>query len=151
MAPVVPLIYLEIIMEGVLRGLGSHNFSTVNYLAEYIVRISVLLICVPMFGFYGIVASYLACNLSGNAVRLFFVLRLTGLKPVWKRIILRPAFTLLIVWQILLLLRHTAAWLMLPEFAVMILCAAAGGILYAALLHLINQPRKGMVLQPASE
>lgn len=96
MAPIVPFIYLEIILEGILRGLGRQNFSSVNYLAEYIVRISVLLICVPLFGFYGIVLSYVACNLSGNAVRLYFVLRVTGLKPVWKRILLFPVTALFI-------------------------------------------------------
>lgn len=104
MAPVIPLIYLEIIMEGVLRGLGKQSFSSLNYLAEYTVRISVLLICVPLFGFYGIVASYMACNLTGNAVRLFFVLRLTGLRPSWRRILLRPAFSLLLSWQLSALL-----------------------------------------------
>ncbi len=140
MAPVVPFIYLEIIMEGVLRGLGRHNFSSINYLAEYIVRISVLLICVPMFGFYGIVASYLACNLSGNAVRLFFVLRLTGLKPVWKRILIRPAFALLAAWQIMLLTDRLITRLQLPELCNMFGCAALGGILYYAILHVINQP-----------
>ena len=96
MAPIVPFIYLEIILEGILRGLGRQNFSSVNYLAEYIVRISVLLICVPLFGFYGIVLSYVACNLSGNAVRLYFVLHMTGLKPVWKRILLFPLTALFI-------------------------------------------------------
>lgn len=100
MAPVVPFIYLEIIMEGILRGLGKQNFSSLNYLAEYMVRISVLLICVPLFGFYGIVASYMACNLSGNIVRLFFVLRLTGLKPNWKRILLQPIFAVTFSWQL---------------------------------------------------
>ena len=35
MAPIVPFIYLEIILEGILRGLGRQNFSSVNYLAEY--------------------------------------------------------------------------------------------------------------------
>ena len=96
MAPIVPFSYLEIILEGILRGLGKQNFSSVNYLAEYIVRISVLLICVPLFGFYGIMLSYIACNLSGNAVRLYFVLRVTGLKPVWKRILFTPLSALLI-------------------------------------------------------
>ncbi len=94
MAPIVPFIYLEIIMEGILRGMGKQNFSSFNYLAEYVVRISVLLICVPLFGFYGIVASYLACNLSGNAVRFCFVRRVTGLRPNWKQIFFYPAFSL---------------------------------------------------------
>lgn len=142
MAPVVPFIYLEIIMEGVLRGLGKHNFSSVNYLAEYIVRISVLLICVPMFGFYGIVASYLACNLIGNAVRLFFVIRHTGLKPVWKRILFRPAFLLFAIWQIMLLTDHLILRLKLPQLVSMIACAVVGGCLYDILLRFINSPRQ---------
>ena len=99
-----------------------------------------LLICVPMFGFYGIVASYLACNLSGNAVRLFFVLRLTGLKPVWKRILIRPAFALLAAWQIMLLTDRLITRLQLPELCNMFGCAALGGILYYAILHVVNQP-----------
>lgn len=130
MAPVVPFIYLEIIMEGILRGLGKHNFSSVNYLAEYLVRISVLLICVPLFGFYGIVASYMACNLSGNAVRLFFVLRQADLKPVWSRIIVRPLFALVICWQICVLAEYLLLRFHFAPLAVLI-----GGILGSALLY----------------
>lgn len=142
MAPVVPFIYLEIIMEGVLRGLGKHNFSSVNYLAEYIVRISVLLICVPMFGFYGIAASYLACNLSGNAVRLFFVIRMTGLKPVWKRILLRPAIALFGAWQIMLLISKICIILRFSAYAVMAVCAVISGLCYAAMLYLMNRKNR---------
>lgn len=141
MAPVVPFIYLEIILEGVLRGLGKHNFSTLNYFGEYIVRISVLLICVPMFGFYGIAASYLACNLCGNTVRIFFVLRMTGLKPVWKRILIHPAIAVFGTWQITILLTKVCANLHMPAFAIMILCGIFGGSLYMMLLRLLNQPQ----------
>ena len=129
-------------MEGVLRGLGKHNFSSVNYLAEYIVRISVLLICVPMFGFYGIAASYLACNLSGNAVRLFFVIRMTGLKPVWKRILLRPAIALFGAWQIMLLISKICIMLRFSAYAVMAVCAVISGLCYAAMLYLMNRKNR---------
>ena len=136
MAPIVPFIYLEIILEGILRGLGRQNFSSVNYLAEYIVRISVLLICVPLFGFYGIVLSYVACNLSGNAVRLYFVLRVTGLRPVWKRILLFPMTALFIS-------------LLIPKLAARLtsgsgLCAIPAAILSAAvywgIVYLLSTP-----------
>ena len=80
LSPAVPFIYLEIILEGILRGMGKHVFSSVNYLAEYTVRISVLLVCVPLFGFYGIVASYLASNIIGNISRLVMIIRVTGLR-----------------------------------------------------------------------
>ena len=141
MAPVVPLIYLEIILEGVLRGLGKQNFSSLNYLAEYTVRISVLLICVPLFGFYGIVASYLACNVTGNAVRIFFVLRSTGLRPRWGRILLRPAFALVLSWQITALVLAVLRFLHLPELPEMILFALLCGGLYLFLLRVLDQLR----------
>ncbi len=139
MGPVVPFIYLEIIMEGILRGLGKQNFSSLNYLAEYVVRISVLLISVPLFGFYGIVASYMACNLSGNAVRLFFVLRLTGLKPEWKRILVYPLFSLILSWQftqLLLWIFGGKSWSPTIYFAVFaVLC----GLLDLFLLRVISE------------
>lgn len=143
MAPVVPFIYLEIILEGVLRGLGRHNFSTLNYLAEYVVRISVLLICVPLFGFYGIVASYMACNLTGNAVRLFFVLRTTKLKPVWKRIVIRPLFSIVLSWQISILLCYLLQKIGAPDSITMPVYAIACGCIYWMLLRYLNRmPQK---------
>ena len=80
LAPAVPFIYLEIILEGILKGMGRHVFSSVNYLVEYTIRITVLLVCVPIFGFYGIVASYLASNIIGNTSRMVMILKITGLR-----------------------------------------------------------------------
>ncbi len=138
MAPVVPFIYLEIILEGILRGLGKQNFSSVNYLAEYIVRISVLLICVPMFGFYGIAASYLACNISGNAVRLCMVFRLTGLKPVWRKIFVRPLFALLFSSQITFLMMYLLRKLPAAPLVLMAVQIALCGGIYLLILRFLN-------------
>lgn len=139
MSPVIPFIYLEIILEGVLRGLGKQNFSSLNYFAEYTVRISVLLICVPLFGFYGIVASYMACNLTGNAVRLFFVMRLTGLRPSWKRILVRPGFALILSWQITNLIWLAVRHLQISALVQMILYGCFCGAGYWFLLRVCDQ------------
>lgn len=79
-APVVPFIYLEIVLEALIKGMGLQAFSSLNYLSEYIIRISVVLIFVPRFGFYGIVASYYLSNIIGNTSRLIKILRFTGLR-----------------------------------------------------------------------
>lgn len=76
LSPVVPFIYLEITLESILKGLGKHGFSSINYIAEYIIRISTLLICVPIFHFYGIVISYYVSNIVGNTSRLYKVYNL---------------------------------------------------------------------------
>ena len=57
--------------------MGKHSFSSVNYLVEYTIRISVLLICVPIFGFYGIVISYLTSNIICNTTRLIMIIKIT--------------------------------------------------------------------------
>ena len=93
LSPAVPFIYLEIILEGILRGMGKHVFSSLNYLAEYTIRISVLLICVPLFGFYGIVASYLASNIIGNISRLIMIIKTTGLRLSFTESIAVPVIS----------------------------------------------------------
>ncbi len=80
LAPVVPFIYFEIILEAIIKGAGRQRFSSMNYLAEYAVRITVVLVCIPLFGFYGIVMSYYTSNVFGNCMRFREVLRITGLR-----------------------------------------------------------------------
>lgn len=76
-APVVPFIYMEIILEALIKGMGLQGFSSLNYLAEYAIRISVVLVFVPRFSFYGIVASYYASNVIGNCARFVKIMKYT--------------------------------------------------------------------------
>lgn len=77
-APVVPFIYMEIVLESIIKGLGLQSFSSVNYLCEYVIRIAAVLILIPHIGFYGIVVSYYASNIFGNCCRFIKVTRATG-------------------------------------------------------------------------
>lgn len=90
LAPVVPFIYLEIILEAIIKGTGRQQFSMLNYLAEYAVRISTVLIFVPLIGFYGIVVSYYASNIFGNCMRLIKTFKITELSSCSKELILYP-------------------------------------------------------------
>lgn len=100
LAPAVPFIYLEIILEGILRGMGKHSFSSLNYLVEYTIRISVVLICVPVFGFYGIVASYLASNIICNISRLVMIMKITKVKFCFSDNIVIPVISAVLSAQI---------------------------------------------------
>lgn len=90
LAPIVPFIYLEIILEAVIKGTGKQQFSMLNYLAEYAVRISVVLIFIPIMGFYGIVLSYYASNVFGNCMRFIKVCKITEFLPDWKEMLIYP-------------------------------------------------------------
>lgn len=100
LAPVVPFIYLEIVLEALIKGMGKQNFSSLNYFAEYIIRISVVLICIPLFGFYGIVLSYYASNVFGNCNRFRKVCKTAKLKPKWMTIVGIPLISVLFAFQV---------------------------------------------------
>lgn len=104
LAPVVPFIYLEIVLESILKGIGAQAFSSLNYLAEYVIRISVVLIFVPVMGFYGIVLSYYASNICGNISRLVMALRRTGMRPKFRQLLGIPVFSFLLSSQLCALL-----------------------------------------------
>lgn len=89
-APVVPFIYMEIVLEALIKGLGLQAFSSINYLAEYVIRISAVLILVPRFGFAGIAVSYYASNIFGNISRLIKLLRHTGVRFRLFKMLLSP-------------------------------------------------------------
>lgn len=137
LAPVIPFIYLEIVLEGILRGMGRQNFSSVNYLAEYMIRISVLLICVPIFGFYGILASYYASNVIGNLVRLWMVRRLAGGIP-WGPLLLRPGIALFAAWQCGMLLCGLLRLFALPLWAEPAVFLVLGGAVYLFVLQVLD-------------
>lgn len=89
-APVVPFIYMEIVLEALIKGLGLQSFSSLNYLVEYVIRISAVLILVPHLGFAGIAVSYYASNIFGNTSRLVKILRFTGVEFRPVRMVLSP-------------------------------------------------------------
>ncbi len=80
LAPVIPFIYLEIVLEGLLKGMGRQNFSTVNSLAEYTIRIACVIIFVGKIGFSGVLVSYYASNIISNIARIIVVCRESGLR-----------------------------------------------------------------------
>ena len=90
LCPVIPFIYLEIVLEGILKGLGMQNFSTVNSAVEYILRITAVVVCVPLFGFNGILVSYFVSNVLCNIVRIVAVLKATKLQFDFVRFLLIP-------------------------------------------------------------
>jgi stage V sporulation protein B len=87
---VVPFIYMEIILEGILRGLGKQGFSTVNSLFEYIIRIGTVIIATRFLGFYGVLLSYYLSNIVSNIVRAVKVCKTVNLKFNAVEYLLKP-------------------------------------------------------------
>lgn len=90
MFPVIPFIYLEIILESILKGLGKQNFSTVNSLCEYIIRIVCVVVFVNRYGFTGVLISYYASNIYSNIIRIAVVCRTSDIHFSIKKFLIIP-------------------------------------------------------------
>ena len=132
-----PFIYLEIVLESIIKGIGAQAFSSLNYLCEYVIRISIVLVCFPLFGFYGIVLSYYASNICGNVSRLVLVFRRTKLRPEPVRLLGIPLFAAVFAAQganMVFLLLHVQPGGSVPG---MILFAMLACVLYLAVQRIL--------------
>ena len=76
-------------------------------MAEYIVRISCVLIFIPIMGFYGIVLSYYASNIFGNISRLLHVIKKTGMEFSLVKLFGIPIFSAVLSAELMKMLFHT--------------------------------------------
>lgn len=125
MFPVVPFIYLEIVLEGIIKGLGKQNFSTLNSLCEYIIRILCVIIFVKLFGFTGVLISYYASNIYSNIVRIAFVCKTTGIPFDIGAYIVKPFILCFFCCQIALAATRFIAFSSLLLETIIYLCTAA--------------------------
>ncbi|MDR0992482.1 MAG: oligosaccharide flippase family protein [Ruminococcus sp.] len=88
---VIPFIYMEIVLEGILKGLGRQGFSTVNSLIEYIIRIVCVIVFVHFYGFAGVLISYYASNIFSNIARIIAVCKWTGVRFSFTNLLVMPA------------------------------------------------------------
>lgn len=143
LCPVIPFIYLEIVLEGILKGLGKQNFCTLNSIAEYIFRISAVLICIPLIGYWGIIVSYFVSNILCNLTRIAKVLKTTSQKFDFCRYIFIPLLSAVISGKIALLAdRYIPAELSFFSLFIVIVIGAAVFLLSEILLGkmLIEKP-----------
>lgn len=138
LAPVVPFIYLELILEGIIKGLGKHSFSSVNYLAEYIIRISSLLIFTPLTGAYGIAISYYLSNIICNISRIIMISRTYGISLNIFRFLVTPGFSIAVAWQGATLVKNLTHFENTGKIPEMILFSLAELLLYLLFLSLFK-------------
>jgi len=139
LAPVVPFIYLEIVLEGIIKGLGKHSFSSLNYLAEYVIRISALLVFTPLTGFYGIAISYYLSNIICNISRIVLISRTLDIKFSLKSYIAVPLTAIIFSWQLTTIIRHFTGFDRLGEIPEIAVYTVTSLVLYLFFLKLIRQ------------
>ena len=95
LGPVMPFLYLESMVDGVLKGMDE-QISTFKYgLWDSMLRIGAILLLLPRFGMKGFLLVMICSNLLTCGLNYRCMVRTARLEQHWGRWLLRPAAALL--------------------------------------------------------
>ncbi len=135
LSPIVPLMYLDSISDGILKGLDQQNFSFKTSISDSLIRIVLILAVLPRFGLAGFIgimyfSNLLTCFL--NVKRLIKITR-AGIKPLTDLILpLATAFTVTLLCSTLLGLLRLSNILVY----IILLCGTSISLYFVILLFL---------------
>lgn len=93
LAPLLPLMYTESVIVGILRGLGEQNSSLRYGIADSVLRIILIIIAVPERGLTGFMLVMTASNLLTPLLHMRRLHRVTGLRFEWSKWLIKPFFS----------------------------------------------------------
>jgi len=90
LAPLIPMMYLDAVVDGMLKGLDRQLSVLRCNLVDSLIRVAMVLILVPVFGFHGFIVVMYISNILDPAVSLVMLLRVTGIGLKTADWVLKP-------------------------------------------------------------
>lgn len=91
LGPLMPFMYLESMVDGILKGLGEQYASFRYSVIDSVLRIVMIVVLLPRFGMAGFLFVMLVSNLLTSSLNYFRLLRTAQMKTDWMRWVLKPA------------------------------------------------------------
>lgn len=95
LGPLMPFMYLESIVDGILKGLGEQLASFRYSVIDSVLRIIMIAALLPRFGMAGFLFVMLVSNLLTSSLNFIRLLRVAKIRPEWMRWIVKPVFSFL--------------------------------------------------------
>ena len=137
LGPLMPFMYMESMVDGILKGLGE-QLSSFRYTAlDSVVRIALIYLLLPRFGMQGFLFAMLVSNLLTSLLNLHRLLHVTGLRVQWLRWVIKPVFSFLCAGAACrFVLQPLTQRLGLPLLAWAVLGAVFTSVIYALFIWL---------------
>lgn len=98
LGPLAPCMYLESMVDGILRGLGE-QMATFRYsVTDSVLRIAGVVVLAPRFGMWGFLFVMIFSNLFTCTLNLWRLLKVTGIRPAWGQLAVKPLAALAAAW-----------------------------------------------------
>ena len=138
LAPIMPFMYLESVVDGLLKGLDQQVSSLKYSVLDSVLRITAIFFLVPMRGMQGFLFVMIVSNILTSLLNIRRLLVVTGIRMQWGQWLLKPLLAMTAGGVAALGLQMLLNEAFLPLLAVILLAAAAGVLLYALLLFLFG-------------
>ncbi len=96
LAPVVPLMYLDSVVDGILKGLNEQTSYFVFNLIDSILRVILTFVLLPLYGIMGMVAVIIISELLNTTMSLWRLLSVTQIKIHPWQILIQPTLAILV-------------------------------------------------------
>ena len=132
LAPLMPFLYLESMVDGILKGVGE-QLSTFRYsVCDSVLRILLVLALVPRFGMKGFLFMMLCSNLFTSLLNFRRMLVVTDTPPDWMGWVVKPILSIIGAWT-----GYRALAALIPHTDSLILTLIWGGGVVAVLYLLL--------------
>lgn len=131
LAPIVPFMYLENVIDGILKGLDQQVSSLSYSVLDSVLRITLITFLVPSQGIYGFLIIMVISNLVTSFLKLHRLVKVTSVRIEWGKWMTRPVLAMLISSFLAVALLHTLPTgnIILAVTAGILTLAAAYGLL----------------------
>ena len=133
LSPIVPLMYLDSVSDGILKGLDQQKWSFRVALCDSALRLILIIPVLPRFGLSGFIGIMYLSNLLTCALNVGRVIKLCGIRPAWLKTVLIPVTAALCVSFFTQAVFKTVV---LPEMALLAVGCGVCIALYGGLLLL---------------
>lgn len=91
LTPLIPLMYLDTIVDGMLKGLNQQMHVLRYNIIDSLIRIFLIAFIVPAKGFYGFIAVMYVSNIFNPVLSLKRLFKVTGIKMNWSTWVIKPS------------------------------------------------------------
>lgn len=142
LAPLMPLMYVESVVVGILRGLGEQSCSLRYGVLDSVVRIILIIIAVPQFGLAGFLGVMVVSNLLTPLLHIRRLMKVSQMRFDLERWMLDPLIAAAPAILCGYLLARLPAALTAPPIVRIGAVGCVVVAIYAALLWLIERGRR---------
>ena len=138
LAPLTPIMYLESVVDGILKGLNQQVSSLKYSVADSTIRIVLIFFLVPIRGMEGFLFIMVLSNIFTSFLNLHRLLTVTGVKLAWGQWILKPILAITTAGAVALLLGRFLPFVHLSMLVWLIAGIACLCLIYGILLPLLG-------------